>query len=70
MTDFVVGRGRPPFRAPGAGSRLTRGKELSEETRTDKQEILLGKGTQVESSRVRKPRRTALPCGSQCRVLR
>ena len=26
-----------------------------------KQEILLGKGTQIESSRVRKPRRTALP---------
>ena len=26
-----------------------------------KQEILLGKGTQVESSRVRDPRRTALP---------
>ena len=28
-----------------------------------KQEILLGKGTRVESSRVREPRRTALPCG-------
>ena len=28
-----------------------------------KQEILLGKGTQVESSRVREPRRTALPHG-------
>ena len=27
-----------------------------------KQEILLGKGTQVESRRVREPRRTALPC--------
>ena len=26
-----------------------------------KQEILLGKGTWVESSRVREPRRTALP---------
>ena len=26
-----------------------------------KQEILLGKGTRVESSRVREPRRTALP---------
>ena len=26
-----------------------------------KQEILLGKGTQVESSRLREPRRTALP---------
>ena len=31
-----------------------------------KQEILLGKGTRVESIRVREPRRTALPCGSQC----
>ena len=30
-----------------------------------KQEILLGKGTQVESRRVRDPRRTALPRGSQ-----
>ena len=28
-----------------------------------KQEILSGKGTQVESSRVREPRRTALPHG-------
>ena len=31
-----------------------------------KQEILLGKGPRVESSRVRKPRRAALPRGSQC----
>ena len=30
-----------------------------------KQEILLGKGTRVESRRVREPRRTALPRGSQ-----
>ena len=29
-----------------------------------KQEIVLGKGTWVESSRIREPRRTALPCGS------
>ena len=34
-----------------------------------KQEMLLGKGTQVESSRVREPRRTALPRGSHCPVL-
>ena len=27
-----------------------------------KQEILLGKGVQAESRRVREPRRTALPC--------
>ena len=29
-----------------------------------KQEILLGRGTQVENSRIREPRRTALPRGS------
>ena len=29
-----------------------------------KQEIFLGKGTRVESSKVREPRRTALPHGS------
>ena len=34
-----------------------------------KQEILLGKGTQAESSRVREPRRTALPRGSRSWVL-
>ena len=35
--------------------------ELSKETHVlAKQEILLGKGTQVESNRVREPRRTAL----------
>ena len=34
-----------------------------------KKEILLGKGARVESSRVREPRRTALPRGSQSRVL-
>ena len=34
-----------------------------------KQETLLEEGTGAESSRVREPRRTALPCGSQSRVL-
>ena len=34
-----------------------------------KQEILLGKGTRAESSRVREPRRTAVPRGSRSRVL-
>ena len=44
--------------------------ELSEETHVlTKQEILLGKGTWVESSRVREPRRTALLHGLQSRVL-
>ena len=51
-----------PFQGPKLGSCLTLGNELSEETHVQiKQETLLGKGTQVESSRVREPRRTALP---------
>ena len=59
-----------PFQGPKLGSCLTLGYELSEETHVlTKQEILLGKGTRVESSRVRKPRRTALPRGSHCPVL-
>ena len=42
----------------------------SEETHVlTKQEILLGKGARVESSRVREPRRTALPHGSQSQDL-
>ena len=56
----VVGRGRAPYRAPRVGSCLTLGKELSEETRPDKARDFIGKGTRVESSRVREPRRTAL----------
>ena len=59
-----------PFQGLKLGSCLTLGNELSEETHVlTKQEILLGKGTWVESSRVREPRRTALPRGSQCPVL-
>ena len=59
-----------PFQGPKLGSCLTLGNELSEETHVlTKQEILLGKGTRLESSRVMKPRRTALLRGSQCRVL-
>ena len=43
-----------PFRGLKLGSCLTLGNELYEETRVlTKQEILLGKGTCVESSRVR-----------------
>ena len=50
-----------PFQGLKLGSCLTLGNELSEETHVlTKQEILLGKGTRVESSRVREPRRTAL----------
>ena len=52
------------------GPCLTLGNELSEETHVlTKQETLLGRGARVESSRVREPRRTALPCGSQSQVL-
>ena len=59
-----------PFQGPKLGSRLTLGNELSKETHVlTKQDILLGKGAWVESSRVREPRRTALPRGSQSRVL-
>ena len=59
-----------PFQGPKLGSCLTLGNELSEETHVlTKQEILLGKGTRVESSRVREPRRTALPHGWQSWVL-
>ena len=50
-----------PFQSPKLGSCLALRNELSEETHVlTKQEILLGKGARVESSRVRKPRRTAL----------
>ena len=50
-----------PFQGLKLGSCLTLGNELSEETHVlTKQEILLGKGTRVESSRVREPRRTGL----------
>ena len=59
-----------PFQGPKLGSCLTLGNELSEETQVlTKQEILLGKGTQVENNRVREPRRTALLRGSQSQVL-
>ena len=40
----IVGRRRPPYRAPRAGSCLTLGKELSEETRADQARDFIGKG--------------------------
>ena len=50
-----------PFQGPKLGSYLTLRNELSEETHVlTKQEILLRKGTRVESSRVREPRRTGI----------
>ena len=59
-----------PFQVPRVGSRLTLGNELSEETHVlTKQETLLGRGARGEGKRVRGPRRTALSCGSQSRVL-
>ena len=59
-----------PFQGLKLGSCLTLGNELSKETHVlTQQEILLGKGTRVESSRVREPRRTSLLHGSQSRVL-
>ena len=52
------------------GSCITLGNELSKETHVlTKQEILLGRGAQVESSGVREPRRPALPRGAQSWVL-
>ena len=50
-----------PFQGLKLGSFPTLGNELSEETHVlTKQEILLGKGTQVESSRVRESRRNCV----------
>ena len=65
----VAGRG-DPFQGPKVGSCITHGSELSEETHMlTKQETLLGKGAWAESRRVKEPRRTALPYGSQSWVL-
>ena len=59
-----------PLQGPEVGFCLTLENELSEETHVlRKQVILVGKGTWVESSRVREPRRTALPWGLQSQVL-
>ena len=48
------------FQGPMVGSCLTLGNELSQETCADKARDFIGKGSWVESSRVREPRRTAL----------
>ena len=51
-------RKEDPFQGPKLGSCLILGNELPEETYVlTKQEILLGKGTRVESSRVRETSR-------------
>ena len=60
-------RKRDPFQGLKLGSCLTLGNELSEETYVlTKQEILLGKGPRVESSRVREP--GELLCRVACNV--
>ena len=53
-----------------AGSCLTLGNELSEETHIQTKQETAGKeGCLEDSSRARGPRRTALPSGSQSQVL-
>ena len=53
-----------PFQDPKVGFCPTLGNELSKKTHVlRKQEILLGRESWVETSRVREPRRTALPHG-------
>ena len=59
-----------PFQGLKVGSCLTLRNELSKETHLlTKQEILLGRGAQAESSRVKETRRSTLPCGLQSQVL-
>ena len=54
-----------PLPGPKGGSCLTLGNETSQETLVlKKQEILLGRGAWVESTRVREPRSIARPCGN------
>ena len=63
-------RKRETFQGLKLGSCLALGNELPKETHVlTKQVILLGKGTRVESRKVREPRRTALPRGLQSRIL-
>ena len=65
----VVGRGTPS-RVRKWALVLTLGNELFKETHVlKKQDILLGRSTQAESSRVRESRRTALPCDLQSQGL-
>ena len=61
---------RGPLPAPKRGL-LSNTREwiVREDTHADKARDFTGKGRQVESSGVREPRSTALPCGSQSRLL-
>ena len=64
------GGGAGSFQGLGVGSCLTFRNKLSKETQVlTEQETLLGRGTQVESSWVREPKRTALPSGLQSWVM-
>ena len=61
---------RDPFQGLRVGSCLTLRNEFSEETHIlTQQEALLRRGAWVESNRLREPRRTPLPHGSQSWVL-
>ena len=67
---YICRREGDPFQGLRVGSCLASDKEFSKETHVlTKQEILLRRGTQGDSSRVRDPRRTVLPRGSRSRVL-
>ena len=68
MLVSICSRKEDPFQGLELSSCLTFGIELSKETYVlTKQEILFGRCAQAESSRVREPRRTALPHGSGLR---
>ena len=57
-----MGRKGDPFQGPRVGFYLALRIELSEETHMlTKQETLLGRAVLAESSRLREPRRIALP---------
>ena len=58
-----------PFQGLRVVSCLTLGNGLSEKTPVLTKQELSAKGTQMENSSVREPRRTALPCGLQSQVL-
>ena len=61
---------KDPFQGLRVSSFVTLRNEFSENKLVlTKQETLLGRGTWVENSRIREPRRTALPCGWQSLVL-
>ena len=70
VSVVLLGRKGNPFQGPRVGSYLALGIELSEETHMlTKPETFLGRAVLVESSRLREPRRIALPCSLQSQVL-